>query len=113
MIVVIPVAYIYGFNPSSQFDIYLGTTDEQNFFKATMGLYLGFSVLWILGVFKAQYLKLALVSNIVFMFGLGLGRVVSICVDGKPSMIYILGTMGELLLGFYGVWVLKQLYISK
>jgi len=58
--IVVPVAFVYGFNPSSQFDIHLNTIDEHNFFKAIMGLYLGFSTLWILALFKTSYLKLAL-----------------------------------------------------
>tara|TARA_R110002072_G_scaffold63367_1_gene157713 strand:+ start:406 stop:654 length:249 start_codon:yes stop_codon:yes gene_type:complete len=62
ILIVVPVSFAYGFNPSSGFDIYLNTNDEHNFFKAIMGLYLGFSALWILGVFKPQFLKLALIS---------------------------------------------------
>ncbi|WP_236548001.1 DUF4345 domain-containing protein [Polaribacter septentrionalilitoris] len=70
---VMPVSFVYGFNPSSEFDIQLQTIDEHNFFKAIMGLYLGFSALWILGIFKHQYLKIAVITNIVFMLGLGFG----------------------------------------
>lgn len=67
LIIVVPVAFLYGFNPSSEFDIHLDTIDELNAFKGIMGLYLGFSILWILGVFKRSYLKLALVSNMIFL----------------------------------------------
>ena len=52
--IVVPVAFIYGFQPDLQFDIHLNTIDEHNFFKAIMGLYLAFSTLWILGVFKTN-----------------------------------------------------------
>ncbi len=107
VLIVIPVAFIYGFNPSSQFDIHLNTVDEHNFFKAIMSLYLGFSVLWILGIFKANYFKLALVTNIIFMLGLGFGRVLSWFVNGTPSFGYQFGTFAELFLGFYGLWVLR------
>ena len=106
VMVVIPVAFIYGFNPSSQFDIYLGTIDEQNFFKAIMGLYLGFSVLWLIGILKKSYLKLALVTNLIFMFSLAIGRLLSILIDGVPIQAYVFGTVGEFVLGFYGLWVL-------
>lgn len=57
IIIVIPVSFVYGFNPKSQFDIQLETIDEHNFFKAIMGLYLGFAILWILGILKQKYLK--------------------------------------------------------
>ena len=58
ILIVVPVAIQYGFKPNFQFELYPKTTDEHNFFKAIMGLYLGFSVIWILGVFKTNYLKL-------------------------------------------------------
>ncbi len=108
LIVVVPVAFIYGFNPSSQFNIYLGTVDEHNFFKAIMGLYLGFSLLWLIGILNKNYLRLALVSNFIFMFGLASGRLLSLLTDGIPSYAYIYGTIGELVLGFYGLWILKR-----
>ncbi len=110
VLIVVPVAFLYGFNPSSEFDIHLDTVDELNAFKAIMGLYLGFSILWILGVFKSNYLKLALVSNMIFMLGLGFGRLLSLAIDGTPTFAYIFGTFGELILGFYGLWVLKTRY---
>ncbi len=108
VLIVVPVAFVYGFNPSSEFDIHLNTIDEHNFFKAIMGLYLGFSILWILGVFRANYLKLALVTNLIFMLGLGFGRVLSWFIDGIPTFGYQFGTVAELFLGFYGLWVLKN-----
>ena len=104
--IVVPVSFFYGFNPNSQFDIQLDTIDEHNFFKAIMGLYLGFSILWILGVFKANYLKMALVTNMIFMLGLGFGRLLSVTLDGVPTFGYKFGTIAELFLGFYGLWVL-------
>ena len=108
VIIVIPVAFVYGFKPEISFDMFLETIDEHNFYKAIMGLYLGFSTLWILGVFKTNYLKIAIITNIIFMLGLGFGRVLSICIDGMPTSGYIFGTFAELFLGFYGVWVLNR-----
>ena len=108
VLIVVPVSFVYGFNPSSEFDIHLNTIDEHNFFKAIMGLYLGFSILWILGIFKANYLKLALVTNMIFMLGLGFGRLLSWFIDGTPTFGYQFGVIAELFLGFYGLWVLKS-----
>jgi hypothetical protein len=107
VLIVVPVAFVYGFNPSSQFNIHLNTIDEHNFFKAIMGLYLVFSALWIIGVFKANYLKLALITNVVFMLGLGFGRLLSFFLDGIPTFGYKFGTFAELFLGFYGFWALR------
>lgn len=109
VLIVVPVSFVYGFNPDWQFDIHLNTIDEHNFFKAIMGLYIGFSIVWVLGVFKTNYLKLALITNLIFMLGLGSGRVLSLILDGTPTFGYIFGTFAELFLGFYGLWVLKQL----
>ena len=106
--IVVPVAFFYGINPANLIDVDVNTIDEHNLFKAIMGLYLGFSILWGIGVFKQEYFKPALISNVIFMLGLGFGRVVSILIDGMPSTGYFLGTLGELFLGFYGIWVLKN-----
>lgn len=108
VLIVVPVAFIYGFQPDLKFDIHLNTIDEHNIFKAIMGLYLGFSALWILGIFKESYLRLALITNVIFMLGLGFGRIFSIFLDGVPTSGYIFGTTAELVLGLYGVWVLKN-----
>lgn len=107
VLIVVPTAFLYGFNPSSVFDIHLSSIDELNFFKAIMGLYLSFSTLWIIAIFKNKYLRLALVSNMIFMLGLGFGRLLSLAQDGTPTFAYVFGTIGELVLGFYGLWVLK------
>jgi hypothetical protein len=106
--IVLPVGILYGFNPNFQFDIQLQTTDEHNFFKAIMGLYIGFSFLWLLGVFKQQYLRTALITNVILMTGLGAGRVLSFFLDGSPTIGYQFGTFAELFLGCYGIWVLTN-----
>lgn len=102
------VAFVYGFEPQSQFDIHLKTIDEHNSFKAIMGLYLGLSTLWILGVLKNSYLKTALITNIIFMLGLAFGRVLSLLLDGIPTFGFLFGTFAELFLGCYGLWVLSK-----
>ncbi|WP_299098212.1 DUF4345 domain-containing protein [uncultured Winogradskyella sp.] len=106
VLIVVPIAFVYGFNPSSEFDIHLNTIDEHNQFKAVMGLYLGFSIVWILGIFKAKFFKLALTSNIIFMIGLGFGRILSWLIDGTPTFGYQFGAFAEIFLGCYGLWVL-------
>jgi|TARA_B110000879_G_C10882430_1_gene397329 hypothetical protein len=106
--IVIPISFLYGFNPDYIFDIQLQTIDEQNFFKSIMGLYLGFSILWVLGILKHNYLKIAIVTNVVFMFSLVFGRVLSLFTDGIPSFGYLYGTFAEFFLGCYGIWVLTN-----
>jgi len=106
--IVVPVSFLYGFHPDFLFDIQLQTIDEHNFFKSIMGLYLGFSFLWILGIYKYQYLKMALVTNVIFMISLGFGRVLSLFLDGTPTFGYVFGTFAEIFLGCYGIWVLTN-----
>lgn len=106
--IVIPVSLIYGFIPQSQFNIQLQTIDEHNFFKAIMGIYLGFSILWLLGIFKNNFLKTALISNMIFMLGLSFGRLLSFYFDGSPTFGFTIGTFFELFLGIYGAWILSN-----
>jgi drug/metabolite transporter superfamily protein YnfA len=113
VIVVIPAAFIYGFDLTDFLNLNPSTLDEKSFYKAVTGIYLTFSLLWIWGVFKSQLLATALISNMVFMLGLGLGRTISIVLDGPPSMIYLVGTLGELVLGLYGLWLLNSKYCKK
>ncbi|MEK8180487.1 DUF4345 domain-containing protein [Flavobacterium buctense] len=108
IIVVIPVGCIYGFYPDFLFEVTLNSIDEANIFKAIMGLYLGFSILWILGILKPSLWKVATVSNIIFMLGLAFGRIFSIIFDGIPTTIFVLGIIGELALGFYALIQLQK-----
>ena len=106
--IVVPAAIIYGFQPALLFDVKLNTTDEQNIFKAIMGLYLAFASVWIIGVFDEKYWKTATICNIFFMFGLAFGRIISMIVDGVPSPLFVFGTIGEITLGAYGLWTIRQ-----
>lgn len=113
VLVVGTASIIYGFYPNSLVELFPTTIDALNFNKAIMGLYLGFSILWLLGIFKVSYLKVALISNVVFMFGLAFGRLVSISLDGIPSLAYVLGTFGELILGLYSLYIYNRCLHSK
>ena len=73
-----------------------------------MCLYAGFSILWILAVFKNQCLKTAILTNMIFLLGLGFGRIISFCIDRTPTFGYEFGTFEELFLGCYGIWVLTN-----
>lgn len=111
-LIVIPVAFAYGIIPEKVLPVFLDfkveTTDLNNVFRAIMGLYLAFSVLWILGIFKSNYWYAATLSNMLFMLGLACGRIVSLIVDGIPSIVFFVGTIGELILALYGVYQLNK-----
>lgn len=108
VVIVVPTAFVYGFQPDIKFDLHPETIDELNLLKAIMGLYLGFSALWIIGIFKAYYLNIAIITNMIFMMVMGAGRVLSILLDGIPTFGYVFGAFAELFLGCYALWVLKR-----
>lgn len=113
VIIVVPASLIYGFDLGDFLILEPNSIDEHNFYKAIAGLYMGFSSLWFIAIFKNGYLKTALISNCIFMIGLCAGRLMSMVLDGTPSNAYIFGTIGEGVLGFYGLWILNSKYIKK
>jgi hypothetical protein len=106
--VVLLVSVVYGFAPELFFKLSVNTIDEQNILKAIMGVYIAFAILWILGICNPKLWKIATVSNFIFMFGLASGRIISMLFDGIPSLLLLLGVSGELILGFYGIYIYQQ-----
>ena len=102
------MTFVYGFAPDIIFDIHNNELDLKNVLKAFSGLYLGFATLWIIGIFNNKFWTTATISNLIFMFGLAFGRIISFTVDGLASPILIVGAFGELILGFYALYQLKK-----
>ncbi len=109
ILIVIPAAFVYGFRPNLVLNVAVNTIDEQNILKAIMGMYLAFASLWISGIINLKFWKTATISNMLFMLGLGFGRIISIISDGTPSTIFVLGIIGELVLGIYALIQLKSI----
>ena len=107
-LIVVVVGAIYGLKPRLLFDIHPKTTDEYNIFKAIMGLYFAFGMFWFLAIFNNKFWKIATMSNMLFMFGLAYGRLISMIFDGIPSTIFVLGTFGEIGLGSYAFYIFKR-----
>ena len=108
--IVVPTAIIYG-SPSvllEYLDIQVNTIDFSNMLKAIMCLYLGISIVWILGICKTKYWKNATQLNILFMLSLATGRILSMLVDGFPTGGYIFGIIAEIILGLYSIFQLKK-----
>lgn len=108
--IVVPTAIIYG-SPSilpEHLDIQVDTKDLSNMLKAIMCLYLGISVVWILGVWKAEYWENATKLNILFMLTLGAGRTLSMITDGMPTGGYIFGVIAELTIGLFSIYQLRK-----
>ena len=102
---IIPVALVYGLHPDKifleLFDIKMDTVNLKNIFRAMMGLYLAFSSFWIIGIIKPRYWTTATLTNIVFMGGLAFGRLLSLALDGLPSIYFWVGLLVEV---FFAVW---------
>ncbi|GGG47001.1 DUF4345 domain-containing protein [Bizionia arctica] len=112
--IIIPTAIIYS-SPSilpERLDIQVNTIDLSNMLKAIMCLYLGVSVIWLLGIFKTKYWKSATQLNILFMLSLAIGRILSMIADGLPTGGYIFGVIAEVALGLFSIYQLKK-YPSK
>ena len=108
--IVVPTAIIYG-SPSilsERLDIQVNTVDLSNMLKAIMCLYLGVSLVWILGIWKTDYWKSATQLNILFMLTLATGRILSMMTDGLPTGGYIFGAVAELIIGLFSIYQLKK-----
>ncbi|MFK5974417.1 MAG: DUF4345 domain-containing protein [Flavobacteriaceae bacterium] len=112
--IVVPTAIIYG-SPSilsEQLDIQVNTIDLSNLLKAIMLLYLGISLVWILGIWKTKYWERATQLNILFMLTLATGRLLSMVIDGLPTEGYIFGILAEFSIGLFSVYQLKKYTIE-
>ena len=106
----LPIALSYGLIPQKSmsylYDISISDINSIHIFRAVMCLYLALALFWIIGAFKVQVRQAALYSLIVFMFGLAVGRILSLIIDGMPHWLlgaYLVmeisfGTLGMLLL---------------
>lgn len=111
-IVLTTIAIVYGVMPDKWlpifFDIQIETIDLMHVFRAMMGLYFGIIGLFILGIRKAEYWKMATLVNVVFMGGLACGRLLSIVVDGWPSPVFLMGLWVEIAFAMWGFRNLKK-----
>jgi len=112
LLIVIPAALIYGIDPTKNlpllFDFSVNSVDLKNIFRAIMTLYLAISAVWILGILKPKFWGIATIVNIIFMGGLGLGRLISLLLDGMPSALFFYGMMGEFVLAVFGIIQLQM-----
>jgi len=105
------VALSYGVAPATVLpkllDVSVEGTDLTHIFRAYMGLYLGMIALWVLGALRPDFTRLAVIAEVFFMFGLAGGRLLSIIVDGIPSLLLIGYTVVEVAMGIGGIVILK------
>ena len=109
--VVVLVAFVYGANPSKIlplfFDFRVENLELKNIFRAVMGLYFGFAVYWIYGIVKPKCWRSATLSNVIFMGGLALGRLISLVIDGVSKQ-FLIGMLLEAIMMCWGIYNLKK-----
>jgi hypothetical protein len=107
-----PVALSYGVVPSASmqwlFDIDASSVNMSHVFRAIAGLYLGFVCFWIIGVLNAGLRSAALWSLVIFMLGLGIGRLASIVIDGWPHLLLVLYMVLEFVMAALGLYLLRR-----
>lgn len=106
------VGVVYGLIPNgflkNIFQFKFENTDLSTIFRAMMGLYIGMATFWLIGIVKPQFWVAATLSNILFMGGLAMGRILSIILDGTPSCVFLLGLTIEFLFSIWGIINLKK-----
>jgi hypothetical protein len=108
----IPIALSYGLLPQKSlaylFQISVTNTNETHIFRAVMGLYIALLSFWIIGALRIQLRQAALLSLVVFMLGLAIGRVISLLVDGLPNWLLVVYMVVEFISAFIGLMLLKK-----
>ena len=110
---VFPAALGYGLSPQEYLPVLYGieitSNNLSNVFRAVMGLYVGFVLLWISGAFNKSLTIPALWCMFVFMLGIGLGRALSLILDGMPDMIFVFFMIFEFIAAGITFYLLKQM----
>lgn len=108
----IPIALSYGVDPSSSlsamFDLTIESTNGIHIFRAVMGLYLALATFWLMGANNESLTRPALLSLIVFMFGLAGGRTLSLLLDGPAHWILTAYLLVELAFGLVALKLLSR-----
>ena len=113
---VFPAALGYGLSPQEYLPVLYGieitSNNLSNVFRAVMGLYVGFVLLWISGAFNKSLTIPALWCMFVFMLGIGLGRALSLILDGMPDMIFVFFMIFEFMAAAITFYFLKIRFLD-
>ena len=107
---IVPIALSYGIQPGTTLpqilDIAVSGTDQTHVFRAMMCLYLGAAIFWAIAAFTPSWQRTAVIWAIFFAFSLAVGRVISLIVDGRPSLLLLVYLGLEIVGGLLGLGVL-------
>lgn len=103
------IALAYGFahelKIGSLFDIDTAPLHTRNILRATMGIYLAVSGLWMAGFLTPALRRPALWCLTLFMSGVGMGRILSMLLDGWPHPVFVLFAILEVVMAIAG-WLI-------
>ncbi|MGB6905512.1 MAG: DUF4345 domain-containing protein [Methyloceanibacter sp.] len=106
-LILVPPALSYGVDPAAMLpktmDITVQGTDQTEMLRAIMGLYFGMSAFCLIAAFKPEWRHVAMVWAVFFLYSMGLGRLLSLVVDGIPSRILLFYMAVELTGGTIGL----------
>ena len=107
-----PIALSYGFSPvdshSFLFGIDASSVNVSHIFRAVMGLYLALAMFWVMGAMSTKYRLPALYSLVIFMWGLAMGRLLSLLVDGMPHWLLVVYLFLEFGFGLVGLKMIRK-----
>lgn len=107
---IVPIALSYGLAPARTLpevlDITVSGTDQTHIFRALMCLYLGAAAFWAIAAFTPSWQRTAVIWGIFFSFSLAIGRVLSLAVDGRPSLLLYVYLGLEIAGGLLGLAIL-------
>ena len=116
----IPLGITYGLHPSFNLlpisfldEVEINSIDHANIFSGIMGLYITMAIFWILGAFNKSLTIPALWSLVIFMTGIGLGRAISMIIDGMPSNAFLLFLLLEVMFAFIGFMFIKSAKVNS
>lgn len=109
-LLIIPIALNYGLVPAKTLPMFLTmpdlTTDQTHIFRGVMCLYLGVGLFWVVAAFKPEWQRVGVITAIGFAWSIALGRIISLIVDGRPSLLLLVYLAIEISAGLLGLAVL-------
>lgn len=84
------------------FGIDASSVNVSHIFRAVMGLYLALAMFWVMGAMSTKYRLPALYSLVIFMWGLAMGRLLSLLVDGMPHWLLVVYLFWSSALAWWG-----------
>ena len=106
------IALSYGLAPGTflppVLDFTVESTDLTHIFRGVMGLYGGMALFWIIAAFSPSLTRAGVLSVICFMAGLGLGRILSLVIEGIPSPLLLIYLGLEAAMAAFGLFIIKN-----